>query len=48
MSGTIKGNINGISIYGNVKGKNSGIHISGGTIGYIGKENETNSTYGIY
>ena len=34
-------------IIGKVNGSNSGIYIAG-TIGYIGKENETNSTYGIY
>ena len=33
---------------GTVKGSDSGIYINGGTIGYVGKANETNSTYGIY
>ena len=35
-------------MYGKVQGKNNGIYIGDGTIGYIGKANETNSTYGIY
>ena len=35
-------------INGQVTGSNSGIYINNGTIGHIGKENETNSTYGIY
>ena len=34
-------------MHGKVKGKNNGIYI-GGDIGYIGKANETNSSYGIY
>ena len=40
-------NINGISINGKVNGSNSGIYITG-TVGHIGGENDTNSTYGIY
>ena len=31
-----------------VTGNVNGIYISGGTIGHIGGENETNTTYGIY
>ena len=31
-----------------ITGGINGIYITGGTIGHIGKENETNSTYGIY
>lgn len=32
---------------GTVKGSNSGIYLNG-TIGHIGGENDTNTTYGIY
>ena len=46
-NGIVSGSENGIYIDGNITGSNSGIYISGGTVGYIGKENETNSSYGI-
>ena len=47
-NGIVNGSGNGIYIDGNITGSTSGIYIAGETIGYIGKENETNSTYGIY
>ena len=31
-----------------ITGGTNGIYITGGTIGHIGGENETNTTYGIY
>ena len=31
-----------------IMGNINGIYITGGTIGHIGGENETNSSYGIY
>ena len=48
LKDTITGGTNGMYIIGKVNGSSSGIYIAGGTIGYIGKENETNTTYGIY
>ena len=49
FKGTVKGNTNGIIVgtFSKVSGSNSGIYIAG-TVGHIGKTNETNSTYGIY
>ena len=31
-----------------ITGGINGIYITGGTIGHVGGENETNTTYGIY
>ena len=47
LKDTITGGTNGMYIIGKVNGSSSGIYIKG-DIGYIGKENETNTTYGIY